>query len=143
MGQRVTSTAALATSAIQLEKTDWDGLVTIAVYSTSVEAGVARSALESSGIPAFLRDEAPAGVVSFLGQPVEGVRVVVPADHAAAARNILGAPLELEQAEADVSAVEEPDRLGHADDLALKAWRSAVFGFFLPFIMHLWSIHLL
>ena len=59
----------------------------ITVFSP-VEAEIMRSLLDAAGIPAVLFD---AGIASLIGPGVSGIRLMVAADDAAAARAILAA----------------------------------------------------
>lgn len=76
-------------------------LVTIYIAFGQLEAQVAKTKLESAGIPALLRYES-AGVV--LGLTVDGlgeVRVMVPEDLASEARELLNEPPPLEIGDSD------------------------------------------
>jgi hypothetical protein len=55
-----------------------DELVTVAVCTTPVEAGILKSRLEAEGIPACLMDDEAVGMVGILANAMGGVKVQVP-----------------------------------------------------------------
>lgn len=52
-------------------------LVTIATFPTSHEAGIARAALEASGIEAFVNEAATNTTLSHVGSALGGVKLQV------------------------------------------------------------------
>lgn len=64
-------------------------LVTVAVYGTPYEAGLAKSELESYDIPVFLADEYTIGVNSLYSNALGGIKVNVPESSAEYANRIL------------------------------------------------------
>jgi hypothetical protein len=66
-----------------------DELTTVATFSTRAEADLAQDHLKIEGVDAFVFDDMTAGVMPFLAGP-SGIRVQVPTDQAARAREVLG-----------------------------------------------------
>jgi len=66
-----------------------DHLVTVGIYGTPYEAGLAKSALESYDIPAFVADEFTIGVNSLYSNALGGIKVNVPASRVEDACRIL------------------------------------------------------
>ncbi len=66
-----------------------DGPLVVATFALPTEAEMARELLERNGIEALLRDEGLVGVHPWLSNAVGGVKVVVPAEDAKRAREIL------------------------------------------------------
>ena len=66
-------------------------LVTIAVYVSPHEAGMAKGELEAYGIPAFVADEFAIGANPLLSNALGGIKVQVPAKFVEEARQILSA----------------------------------------------------
>ena len=71
-------------------------MVTVAVFGSPFEAGMARSELESFGIPVFVADEFTIGANHFYSNALGGVKVNVPASYAEEARQILSAEVPKE-----------------------------------------------
>ncbi|WP_286240656.1 DUF2007 domain-containing protein [Neptuniibacter halophilus] len=71
-------------------------LVTIARYSYPYEAHLARSRLESEGIPAYLADEHTINMQWLYSDALGGIRLQVPENYTQQAQEILA--LDLEQA---------------------------------------------
>ncbi len=69
--------------------TDVD-LVTVATYSTIVEAEIAKGRLAVEGIRAFVLDKGAAGVMPYLAASMGGIRLQVEPGDEAKAREILG-----------------------------------------------------
>jgi len=64
-------------------------MVTVAVYGTPYEAGLAKSELESYDIPVFLADEYTIGINSLYANALGGIKVNVPESCAEYACRIL------------------------------------------------------
>ncbi|QOX79425.1 DUF2007 domain-containing protein [Trichlorobacter lovleyi] len=64
-------------------------MVTVAVYGTPYEAGLAKSELESYDIPVFLADEYTIGINSLYANALGGIKVNVPESCAEQACRIL------------------------------------------------------
>ena len=82
-----------------------DKLVTIATFSTPFDANMAKSVLESAGIPVFIADEYTIGMNWLYSNALGGVKVQVPESVACEAREILA--LQTEQP--------APDKLSETD----------------------------
>jgi len=67
-------------------------MVTVGAFSKPEEANLLRSRLEAAGIPAFVRDELTIQMYWLYSNALGGVRVVVPDQHAEAAREIVSLP---------------------------------------------------
>jgi len=78
-----------------------DKLVTIATFSTPFDANMAKSVLESAGIPVFVADEFTIGMNWLYSNALGGVKVQVPESVACEARGILA--LQSEQHSTDES----------------------------------------
>lgn len=76
-------------------------MITVAVYGSPFEAGMAREELEAYGIPVYVADEFTIGANHFYSNALGGVKVNVPASHADEARQILS--IEVPSAENDAS----------------------------------------
>lgn len=115
----------------------------VATFALPTEAGMAREILERNGIQALLRDDGLVGVNPWLSNVLGGVKVVVPAEDAERAREILsdvdrggGSPAE----DADAA----PEERSEADVLAARALNAAGIGLgVLPPLLHVWSAWLL
>jgi hypothetical protein len=66
-------------------------LTTVGIFSTPVEAEMARNRLEESGIPAFVVDAETVGMLFHFGGALGGVKVQVAESDAERAREILAA----------------------------------------------------
>jgi Putative prokaryotic signal transducing protein len=66
-----------------------EGPLVVATFPLPTEAEMARELLERNGIEAILRDAGFLGVHPWLSNAVGGVKVVVPAEDARRAREIL------------------------------------------------------
>ena len=66
-----------------------DGPLVVATFTLPTEAEMARELLESNGIDARLQDQGFVGVYPWLSNAVGGVKLVVPADDAELAKEIL------------------------------------------------------
>jgi len=139
------------------------GPLVIATFSLPTEAEMARELLEQNGIAAVLRDEGLVGVHPWLSNAVGGVKVVVPAEDAERAVEILeGAGRASDSGTADtgdastpafpdLEIADEPEPsetnapvLSEADALAARAAFAAYFGLLLlPPLFHFWSLWLL
>ncbi|MBK5276075.1 MAG: DUF2007 domain-containing protein [Desulfuromonadales bacterium] len=64
-------------------------MVTVAVYGSPFEAGMARSELEAFGIPVYVADEFTIGANLLYSNALGGVKVNVPLSYAEEARQIL------------------------------------------------------
>jgi len=71
----------------------WRDLVTIRRYRDPVEAMMARGALQSAGIEAFLRDENIVRMDWFYSNMIGGLRLQVPKDDVDAAETVLSQPV--------------------------------------------------
>lgn len=71
-----------------------ENLVTIGRYSTPYEANMAKSHLESEGIPAFIADEYTVGMNWLYSNALGGVKVQVPESMASEAQQILTAEIQ-------------------------------------------------
>ena len=69
---------------------DKGDLVTIATFPGPVEAEIAKSRLESEGIPSFLGNELASGMMPFLKPGLGGVSLQVARDDVERAKEILG-----------------------------------------------------
>jgi hypothetical protein len=138
-------------------------VMTVATFSTPVEAELARNRLAEKGIAAFVVDAETAGMLFALGGALGGVKVQVAESEAARARTVLAARagrasmsdgddygLEGRRARprhspATVAEEEEEEPLvSDADATAARAWRSAVIGLLmLPPLLHFYSAWLL
>ena len=76
-----------------------DNLVTLATFSTPIDANMAKSVLESAGIPVFIADEYTIGMNWLYSNALGGVKVQVPESVACEAREILA--LQTEQPSTD------------------------------------------
>ena len=74
-------------------------LVTVAVFVSPHEAGMAKGELEAYGIPAFVADEFAIGANPLLSNALGGIKVQVPARFVAEARQVL--PVETSREAAD------------------------------------------
>ena len=70
--------------------TDKDDLVTIATFSSTVDAELAKSRLESEGISAALGNELASGLMPFLGPGLGGVTLQVANHDVERAKEVLG-----------------------------------------------------
>ena len=66
-----------------------EGPLVIATFALPTEAEMARELLEQNGIAAILRDAGFLGVQPWLSNAVGGVKLVVPAEDARRARELL------------------------------------------------------
>ena len=66
-----------------------EGPIVVATFSLPTEAEMARELLEQNGIEAILRDAGFLGVHPWLSNAVGGVKLVVPAEDARRARELL------------------------------------------------------
>jgi hypothetical protein len=71
-------------------------LVTVAVFLSPHEAGMAKGELEAYGIPAFAADEFAIGANLLLSNALGGIKVQVPANYVDEARKILYVESSLE-----------------------------------------------
>lgn len=67
-------------------------MITVSSFSKPEEANLLRCRLEAAGIPAFVRDEFTIQMYWLYSNALGGVRVEVPAEHAAAAHEIMSLP---------------------------------------------------
>jgi len=74
-------------------------MVTVAVYGTPYEAGLAKSELESYDIPVFLADEYTIGINSLYANALGGIKVNVPESYAEYACRVLRQELLPEEEE--------------------------------------------
>lgn len=117
--------------------------ITVATFATPEQAHIACNALREIGLPARLDDDVVVGFAWHLGTALGGVKVKVPEEHAAAAREFLGddddnevaldgddPPLDEELTSVDDSAQEEEDEHPSptAAQLTDRAFRAAVIG---------------
>lgn len=65
-------------------------LVTVATFSTIIEAEIAKGRLAVEGIRAFVLDQASAGVMPFMAASMGGIRLQVEPKDEAKAKEILG-----------------------------------------------------
>lgn len=72
-------------------------LVTVAVFGSPYEAGMAKSELEACGIPAFIADEFAIGVNPLYSNALGGIKLQVPASYAEEAHQIVSAQAPLEE----------------------------------------------
>ena len=68
--------------------------VTVAAFDAAPDAYIIKGLLEQAGIPAFINNEHLVGVQWLYSNAVGGVQVQVPAEHAAAALEVLRAGQE-------------------------------------------------
>lgn len=71
-------------------------LVTVAVYGSPYEAGMAKSELEACGVPAFVADEFTISANPLYSNALGGIKIQVPASYAEEAREILSAKPQAE-----------------------------------------------
>ncbi len=117
-----------------------EGPLVVATFALPTEAEMARGLLESNGIQALLRDEGLVGVHPWLSNAVGGVKVVVPAEDAERAREILGDAGEGRESTGPklVDPVEQDS--SEADVLAARALNAAGIGLLVfPPMLHIWS----
>ena len=74
-------------------------MVTVAVYGTPYEAGLAKSELKSYDIPVFLADEYTIGINSLYANALGGIKVNVPESYAEYACRVLRQELLPEEEE--------------------------------------------
>ena len=67
-------------------------LVLVRTFGNSTEADIARSALEAAGIASMIQADTAGGTRPHLAWAGTGFRILVRAEDAAAARNILDVP---------------------------------------------------
>ncbi len=67
-------------------------LVVVRAFGTSTEAEIARSALEAAGIDSMIQADTGGGMRPHLAWAGAGFRVLVRAEDAAAARDVLDVP---------------------------------------------------
>lgn len=133
--------------------TSW---TTLLRFPTVHEAEVARGALEAHEIPVQLLDTGMVGVADYLSNAIGGVRLQVPAGDEERAMQVLanlGDPAswdddELEEAalaagDAEDEENDDVELVNPADALARRAMVAALAGFFLPFVLHAYSVVLL
>lgn len=119
-------------------------LVTVAVFTNSIEATLAQQRLEDEEIAAFLKDEATVNLAWHFTIAVGGIKLLVLQEQTEQAASILA-----EANQEDYSALLEEEeekptipRPSTADRLAEQAFRAAVLGLaFLP--LQLYSLWLL
>jgi len=122
-----------------------EGPLVVATFALPTEAEMARGLLESNGIEALLRDEGLVGVHPWLSNAIGGVKVVVLAEDAQRAREILGEDAGPASASTALELV-DPVELDSsaADVLAARALNAAGIGLLVfPPVLHLWSAWLL
>lgn len=126
----------------------------VARYTSLHEAGIAQGLLESAGIRSTLDNETMVGMLWHLSNAIGGVRVrVSPADEEAARALLAEGSDSAELAEPERNeAAAESDEEPAADDeptesareaLVRRALVSALLGFFIPVVLHLWALALL
>jgi hypothetical protein len=110
-----------------------DDLVTIAVFGSPFEAGLAKSELEAFGIPAFIADEFTVGANPLYSNALGGVKLKVPASHEQEARDILSQQVSSEIEKFDP---EEPIKSSHKTMAKTFVWLYLLFGLIaLAFVM--------
>jgi hypothetical protein len=113
------------------------GPVEVAAFRGLDEAEVARGMLESEGIETHLSNEHLVAANWTLSQATGGVKLVVAAEHASRARQVLST---LEDRAIEDDGAQTPE----ADLLIERAWKAALIGFVaLPPLLHLWAFWLL
>ncbi len=121
-----------------------EGPLVVATFALPTEAEMARGLLESNGIQALLRDEGLVGVHPWLSNAVGGVKVVVPAEDAERAREILGDAGEGSASTGPELVDPAERRASDADVLATRALNAAGIGLLVfPPLLHVWSAWLL
>jgi ascorbate-specific PTS system EIIC-type component UlaA len=85
-------------------------LVTVAVFVSPHEAGMAKGELEACGIPAFVADEFAIGANPLYSNALGGIKVQVPAQFVEEARQILSLEPPLEAAD-ELKASDNPHKL--------------------------------
>ncbi len=74
------------------ENTDYaDDFETVARYLNPTQAHIVRSCLEAAGVPAMIADDNMVRMLSIISVAVGGVRILVPADRVAEAREVIAA----------------------------------------------------
>ena len=113
------------------------GPVVVASFVGLGEAEVARGMLESEGIPVWMANQHLISMVWHYSQATGGVQLMVPAEEAARARELLGVQQPV------LEPVDEDTR-GPGDVMIERAWKSTVIGFIgLPPALHVWALWLL
>jgi len=72
-------------------------LVTVAVYGSPYEAGMAKSELEACGVPVFVADEFTISANPLYSNALGGIKVQVPASYAEEAHRIISAQVPSEE----------------------------------------------
>lgn len=130
---------------------DPDRWVPVREYTLLHEAGVAQGILESAGIESLLDNEATVGILTHMSNAIGGVRIRVrPADLEAARALLSTAALEAPPAEgegdAGAQALERDDDEPMetvVEAMVRRALVASLVGYFLPVVLHLWSLTLL
>ncbi|MBX9789985.1 MAG: DUF2007 domain-containing protein [Pirellulales bacterium] len=86
--------------------------ITVANFATPEEAHIACTALCDAGVPARVDDDVIVGLAWHLGTALGGVKVKVPEQHVAAAREFLNRAEEFEQQPAGGESPNTPQRTG-------------------------------
>jgi ribosomal protein S27AE len=130
----------------QLVHSTSDDFVTVATFARPVEAHLARTKLESEGIPCFVTDEQLVQVNWLFPNVIGGVKLKVPASYAPRAKDILRPrPRLVVVADADAKIPEDElicprcrsfDVYRHKQRLAAVA--TALFGSILPWHIRKW-----
>lgn len=130
-----------------------DRLLTIASYADAATANIARSILDSEGIPACLGAENTNTMLWHYGTALGGVKLMVFAEQADKAKAILAS-----HSAADFADIDAPDQAladdgdgdddsplqRQRDDDARRAWYAAVIGLVLcPPLLNIYSFYLL
>ncbi len=124
-----------------------DKFVTLATYTNSIEANLAKQHLETAGIRAFLANESTVDVAWHLTIAVGWIKLQVPESDVDLAISLLTTDVEAEtteQSEFQDDADDDIEKLSWADQTADRAFRAAVIGlilFILPIqIYSLWLL---
>jgi len=96
-------------------------LEVVGTYRFPHEALVAKSTVEAFGVPAWVLDETQIRFRAYMGDPLGGVKLVVRADDAETAREILAGDHS-----ADLAAVPESHLPPSADELCPRCGRELV-----------------
>jgi hypothetical protein len=73
----------------------------VAAFSESISANCARQRLEEEEIPCFLDNENTVGTLWYYGNALGGIKLRVPDEYVAEARQVLGEHVEVEQSETE------------------------------------------
>jgi hypothetical protein len=117
-------------------------LVTIQTFNTVDESIVCRTFLEDNGINAFIPDENTVRANWNFGLALGGIRLQVAEADAERSIALLKESWETATIAADDRSLDDLPPISHADELIRYAWRAAVLGCAVPFVLALYSTKL-